>query len=153
LRILCVSVVDARQQHRDTEMLRSPVLQSFDPLLLRAVCRTEDHTRLAFDTMTYYSTATVIARWRERMDSAFETVECMFAAGNRHFKCLVVLIAANFTSSHVDLPNFDLHAFFRGKMSRGRKSWLGVCFRKPSIHKQKQVSAAWQTNCAKFYRG
>src|SRR5690349_16457370 len=54
----------------------------------------------------------MIARRCEGMYGAFEAIECVLTARNRNLERFVILIPANFTGSHVDLPIFDLHAFF-----------------------------------------
>src|SRR5262245_43600630 len=96
----------------------------------------------------------MIAGWCQGMYSALETIECVFAAGNRHFKCFVVLIAANFTGSHVDLPHFSMcMPSSTGKMSSGENmDWLWVSS-KGCIRKQNQAPRAGRTIARSFTGG
>jgi hypothetical protein len=40
---------------------------------------------------------------RQRVDRAFETIECVMLSGYDHFKRLVIFILANFACSHTQL--------------------------------------------------
>jgi hypothetical protein len=46
-------------------------------------------------------TFAVLANRSHRLDCALETVENMMCAGSRYLECLVVVVATNFTSRHV----------------------------------------------------
>jgi hypothetical protein len=42
----------------------------------------------------------VRANWRQRVNRAFEAIECVMLSGYDHFKRLVIFIFANFACSH-----------------------------------------------------
>jgi hypothetical protein len=55
---------------------------------------------IGLHTMPDDSAVTVRADRRQRVDRAFEAVECVMLSGYDHFKRLVILILANFACSH-----------------------------------------------------
>lgn len=65
----------------------------------RAMNAAEDLS-LRFDTVSDDPAIAVRAHWRQRMDRAFEAIECVMLSGYDHFKRLVIFILANFTCSH-----------------------------------------------------
>jgi hypothetical protein len=60
---------------------------------------TEDLS-IGFHTMPDDSTIAVRADRRQRVDRAFEAIECVMFSGYDHFKRLVIFIFANFACSH-----------------------------------------------------
>src|SRR4029077_16045616 len=57
-----------------------------------------------FQPVTDHADAAVLARRRQRVDRAFETVEGVGGAVHAHLECLVVIVSARFTSGHGSLP-------------------------------------------------
>ena len=55
---------------------------------------------IGFHTVSDDSTIAVRADRRQRVDRAFEAIECVMLSGYDHFKRLVVFIFANFACSH-----------------------------------------------------
>jgi hypothetical protein len=55
---------------------------------------------IGFHTMPNDPAVAVWADRRQRMDRAFEAIECVMLSGYDHFKRLVVFIFANFACSH-----------------------------------------------------
>jgi hypothetical protein len=55
---------------------------------------------VGFYAMPDNPAVTVRADRRQRVDRAFETIECVMLPGYDHFKRLVVFILANFACSH-----------------------------------------------------
>jgi hypothetical protein len=55
---------------------------------------------IGLHTMPDDSAVTVRADRRQRVDRAFEAVECVMLSGYDHFKRLVIFILANFACSH-----------------------------------------------------
>ena len=56
---------------------------------------------IGFHAMTNHPAIAVWANGRQRVDRAFETIECVMLSGYDHFKRLVILIFANFACSHI----------------------------------------------------
>jgi hypothetical protein len=54
----------------------------------------------SFNAVTDYRAAAVHAGWRQRLDSAFETIEDMRTAVHGYLETLVIFVAAGFASSH-----------------------------------------------------
>jgi hypothetical protein len=77
----------------------------------RAVDATKDLS-VGLHTVPDNSALTVRADRRQRMDRAFETIECVMLSGYDHFKRFVIFILANFACSHTQ--------FFRGSASLRR---------------------------------
>src|SRR5438034_1990545 len=78
---------------------------------MRAVLTAED-AAVALDAVADHAAVAVRAARRERLDGAFEAVERMGrAAGERRGEGLVVIVAADFTSSHVS-PQSGSETFF-----------------------------------------
>ena len=55
---------------------------------------------IGFHTMPHDSTIAVWADWRQRVDRAFEAIECVMLSGYDHFKRFVIFILANLACSH-----------------------------------------------------
>lgn len=58
---------------------------------------------IRFHAMPYDSAIAVRADRCQRVDRAFEAIECVMFSGHDHFKRLVVFIFANFACSHTQL--------------------------------------------------
>jgi hypothetical protein len=67
----------------------------------RAMNAAEDLS-VGFHTMPHDSTIAVWADRRQRVDRAFEAIECVMLSGYDHFKRLVIFILANFACSHTE---------------------------------------------------
>jgi len=55
---------------------------------------------VGFDAVADDAAITVCTGWRQHMDRAFETVECVFLASQPDGKCFVVVIPAHVAFSH-----------------------------------------------------
>ena len=55
---------------------------------------------IGFHTVPDDPAVAVRAHRRQRVDGAFETIECVMFSGYDHFKRLVIFILANFACSH-----------------------------------------------------
>jgi hypothetical protein len=58
---------------------------------------------VGFYTVPHDPAMAVRAHRRQRVDRAFEAVECVMLSGYDHFKRLVIFILANFACSHTQL--------------------------------------------------
>ena len=58
---------------------------------------------IGFYAMPYNPTVAVLADRRQRVDRAFEAIECVTLSGHYHFERLVIFIFANFACSHTKL--------------------------------------------------
>src|SRR5215510_9883161 len=58
---------------------------------------------IGLHTVSHDPAVAVRAHWRQRMDRAFEAVECVMLSGYDYFKRLVVFIFTNFASGHTEL--------------------------------------------------
>jgi hypothetical protein len=76
------------------------VLDSANAFLSGAECAAKNDSMFVFRTVPQNSAATMVACWRERMDSALEAVEDVRATAESDLKGLVVSVAANFTGFH-----------------------------------------------------
>ena len=65
----------------------------------RAMNATEDLS-IGFHAMPHDPAIAVWADWRQRVDRAFEAIECVMLSGYDHFKRFVIFIFANFACSH-----------------------------------------------------
>jgi len=57
---------------------------------------------IGFHTVPHDPATAVRANRRQRVDRAFETIECVMFPGYDHFKRLVIFILANFACSHTE---------------------------------------------------
>ena len=64
---------------------------------------TAEDLSVGFHTVPDNSAVAVWADRRQRMDRAFEAIECVMLSGYYHFKRLVIFILANFACSHIRL--------------------------------------------------
>ena len=55
---------------------------------------------IGFHTMPHDPAVTVRANGCERVDCAFEAIECVMLSGYDHFERFVIFILANFACSH-----------------------------------------------------
>ena len=55
---------------------------------------------VGFDAVPDDPAIAVWADWRQRVDRAFEAIECVMLSGYDHLKRLVIFIFANFACSH-----------------------------------------------------
>jgi hypothetical protein len=55
---------------------------------------------IGFHTVPHDPAVAVRADRRQRVDRAFEAIECVMLSGYDHFKRLVIFILANFACSH-----------------------------------------------------
>ena len=55
---------------------------------------------IGFHTVPHDAAIAVRAHRRQRMNRAFEAIECVMFSGYDHFKRLVIFILANFACSH-----------------------------------------------------
>jgi hypothetical protein len=58
---------------------------------------------VSFHTVPNDSTIAMRANWCQRVDRAFQAVECMMLSGYDHLKRLVIFVFTNFASSHTQL--------------------------------------------------
>jgi hypothetical protein len=58
-----------------------------------------------FDSMANNVCATVCASWCERLDCAFEAIECVSASIHFYLERLVVIVPAGFAFRHDDLDS------------------------------------------------
>jgi hypothetical protein len=65
----------------------------------RAMDAAEDLS-IGFHAMPHDPAVAVWADWRQRVDRAFEAIECVMFSGYDHFKRLVIFIFANLACSH-----------------------------------------------------
>jgi hypothetical protein len=72
---------------------------------------TEDLS-VGFHTMPDDSAVAVRTDWRQRVDRAFETIECVMLSANDYFERLVIFILTNFACSHTQ--------FFRASVALRR---------------------------------
>jgi hypothetical protein len=82
-----------------TRGISHPISQCGYTFALRAVVTTEEFA-VGLKPVSHDPDAAVRARRRQRMDRAFETVECMGLTAFDDLKGLVVVVAASFTCSH-----------------------------------------------------
>jgi hypothetical protein len=108
-------------------------MQAGDALLFCTIRATKQHAGFAFNAVTDNPAAAVIASWRQSMDRALEAVERVLRSANTHLECLVILIAANFTSTHGwTSPTVRCNPFSKGKnlpwlSCNTREVWLCPC--------------------------
>jgi hypothetical protein len=84
----------------------------------------------------------MVAGWSERVYGTFKTVECMVSAGNRNLKGFVVLIAADFASTHwLTSKLASANALPREKSPNGedgKRRWVSlncrICKEKAAFH-------------------
>jgi ADP-dependent phosphofructokinase/glucokinase len=55
---------------------------------------------ICFHAMPHDPAIAVWADWRQRVDRAFEAIECVMLSGYDHFERFVIFIFANFACSH-----------------------------------------------------
>jgi hypothetical protein len=84
-----------------------PVLQLRAATIRTGAMRAAEDLALSFDAMTDDLATAVWTGGRERMDGAFEAVECMRLPSDDHVETLIVVISANFTLRHMD-SGFEL---------------------------------------------
>jgi len=65
----------------------------------RAMNAAEDLS-ICFHAMSHDSAIAVWADWRQRVDRAFEAIECVMLSGYDHLERFVIFILANFACSH-----------------------------------------------------
>ena len=65
----------------------------------RAMNAAEDLS-ICFYAMPHDPAIAVWADGRQRVDRAFEAIECVMLSGYDHFECFVIFILANFACSH-----------------------------------------------------
>jgi len=65
----------------------------------RAMNAAEDLS-IGFHAMPHDPAVAVWADWRQRVDRAFEAIECVMFSGYDHFKRFVIFIFANLACSH-----------------------------------------------------
>jgi hypothetical protein len=65
----------------------------------RAMNAAEDLS-ISFHTMPHDPAVAVWADRRQRVDRAFEAIECVMLSGYDHFECFVIFILANFACGH-----------------------------------------------------
>jgi hypothetical protein len=65
----------------------------------RAMNAAEDLS-ICFHAMPHDPAIAVWADWRQRVDRAFEAIECVMLSGYDHFERFVIFILANFACSH-----------------------------------------------------
>src|SRR5262245_61880944 len=96
----------------------------------------------------------MVAGWSERVYGTFKTVERMVSAGNRNLKGFVVLIAADFASTHwLTSKLASANALPREKSpngEEGKRRWFSPNCR---ICKEKAAFQGWQGNCQNVSRG
>jgi hypothetical protein len=68
---------------------------------LTSAVSTAEERALRFDSVTQDFTATVVAYWRQLVNGTLETVEGMRLAGRDYLKREIVIVAADFTASHL----------------------------------------------------
>jgi len=93
------SIVDSYSRLPSAQRNSSPVTQSADPDLLRAVSTTVE-LALRFHPVADDLAAAMRAGGRERVYGTLKAIKGVGLAGQPNFKCLVVVIAAQIASSH-----------------------------------------------------
>jgi hypothetical protein len=86
--------------------LGGSIANAFYTRMLCAMSAAIDDTS-SFDAVSNHMALAVRAPWRHGVNGAFEAVECHGLSGLRDAKCLVVVVTADITNGHINLPLLD----------------------------------------------
>jgi hypothetical protein len=75
------------------------IVYAFDPFL-SGTMRAAEISCFGFDAVTDYSTAAVGTNRRQLVNRALETIENVTVSRCNHFKCQIIIVAANFALCH-----------------------------------------------------